>query len=731
MGHVEIVVGGRSLTIETGKLAKQAHGSALVRYGDTVVLVTTCGATEAREGADFLPLTVEYKEKTYAAGKIPGGFFKREGRPTTYETLSSRLIDRSIRPLFPDGYNMETQVVALVLSADKENAPEIPALIGTSAALCLSDIPYTTPIAGVKMGYIDGQFIVNPVSSQLDESLLELTVAGTSDAVCMVESGAMELSEDVMLEAIMLAHEEIKKIIAVQEKLIAECGKAKREFVARKIDAQLESDVESSCETRVSEILHSVREKKEREIALDEIRDQVIEKFYNPETDDALKLTDIKTIFHDLEKKLVRHMILDEGIRADGRKTTEIRQIDSEVQILPRTHGSALFTRGQTQSLGVVTLGSSKDEQSVENLVQDIKEKFFLHYNFPPFATGEARMMRSPGRREIGHGNLAFRALKPVIPDPQDFPYTIRVVSEILESNGSSSMATICSGSLAMMDAGVPLKADVSGIAMGLIAEDGKFAVLSDILGMEDHLGDMDFKVAGTVNGVTALQMDIKIKGLPIEIMKKALAQAKEGRLHILNCMRKALTTHKTELSEFAPRIHSMRIDPEKIGTVIGPGGKMIRSIIEATGVEIDIANDGTVNIFTLDAAMCRKAVGMIEGLTAEVEVGKIYEGKVVRVTNFGAFVEVLPGKDGLVHISELDHYRVNKVTDIINVGDQVMVKVTEIDDLGRVNLSRKAIIPRPEGTSDRPERSGEEGGRDDRNRDDRSRGPRDGRRRD
>lgn len=714
MGIVSLELNGRTLKIETGKLAKQAQGSALVTYGETVVLVSACGAKDAREGVDFLPLTVEYREKTYAAGKIPGGFFKREGRPTTQETLACRLVDRSIRPMFPDGFNCETQVIALVLAVDKANSPEMLALIGASTALCLSDIPYTEPVAGVKMGYIDGKHVVNPTMEQLEKSLLDLTVAGTRDAVCMVESGVKELSEDILIESISMAHDEIKRIIEAQDRLVAECGKSKWEFAPKVIDKALMDSVEAFAKAEMSTILHLDLEKKDREARIDGLRDQAIEKFYKDGEDEPSKVTDIKTIIHDLEKHLLRRMIIDEGRRADGRKTNEIRPISCEVAFLPRVHGSALFTRGQTQSLGAVTLGSSKDEQRIDGLMEETFERFILHYNFPPFATGEIKRIGGTSRREIGHGHLALRALQAVLPTPDVFPYTIRVVSEILESNGSSSMATVCSGTLALLDAGVPLKAPVSGIAMGLITEGDEFAVLSDILGMEDHLGDMDFKVTGTSAGVTALQMDIKVKGLSREILEKALKQAREGRMHILGKMNEAIADPRKELSPYAPRIYTLKIDPEKIGTVIGPGGKTIRGITGATGVEIDIDDTGTILVFTMDAAQADRAVKMIEDLTAEVEVGKVYEGKVVRVTPFGAFVEILPGKDGLVHISELEHGRVNKVTDVLDLGDKVMVKVMEIDEMGRVNLSRRVLLPRP------PDMVVEAMDERDRNRDDR-----------
>lgn len=695
MTKVQLNINNRDLIIETGKVAKQANGSVMITYGSTVVLVTACGQKVGREGFDFLPLTVEYREKAYAAGKFPGGFFKRESRPGTDETLTSRLIDRSIRPMFPDGYNCETQVVATLLSIDSENTGDVPALIGASAALCISDIPYSTPIAGVKMGYIDGEYIVNPTYEQLKESEMDLFVAGTEDAVCMVESSAKELSEEIMIKAIENAHKIIKQIIEIQKELIKAVGKEEWCFEAKEIDSELETAVEKAAEKELSEILHTPIEKKKREILIDTLRDRIIEQFVT-EDDESSKTGDIKTIIHDLEKRIVRAMILEEKVRVDGRKTTEIRQITSEVSFLPRVHGSALFTRGQTQSLGTCTLGSSRDEQRIDTLMEagETRSRFMLHYNFPPYATGECKFLRGPGRREIGHGNLAKMALQAVLPSPDVFPYTIRIVSEILESNGSSSQATICSGSLSLMDAGVPISNPVSGIAMGLIKEGDDYAILSDILGMEDHLGDMDFKVAGTVKGVTALQMDIKIKGLSYEIIREALTQAHEGRLHILNKMNEAISEPRAELSPDAPRIYALKINPEKIGTVIGPGGKTIRSITSETGVEMDIEEDGTVRIFTMDALMADKALKMVEGLTAEVEVGKVYEGTVVRVVNFGCFVQILPGKDGLVHISELEAGRVNSVTDVCNVGDKMDVKVMEIDEMGRVNLSRRVCLP-------------------------------------
>jgi polyribonucleotide nucleotidyltransferase len=604
------------------------------------------------------------------------------------------------------------------LAIDADNTGDVPALIGASAALCLSDIPYFTPVAGVKIGYIDGEYIINPTYEQLKVSQMDLFVAGTDDAVCMVESSAKELSEEIMIKAIETAHDEIKKIIEIQKILIKEAGKQAWEFTPAVIAQELINSVEAASEKELSQILHNPIEKKQREILIDSLRDKVIQEL-TTDLEDAVDdtVTQIKTIFHDLEKKIVRAMILDENVRVDGRKPDEIRQITSEVSFLPRVHGSALFTRGQTQSLGTCTLGSSRDSQRIDTLMEpgETREPFMLHYNFPPYATGECKFLRGPGRREIGHGNLAHRALAAVLPDQVDFPYTIRIVSEILESNGSSSQATICSGSLSLMDAGVPITNPVSGIAMGLIKEGDKFAILSDILGMEDHLGDMDFKVAGTVKGVTALQMDIKIKGLSYDIITKALAQAHKGRLHILDKMAEALSESRKELSPDAPRIYALKINPEKIGTVIGPGGKTIRSITSETGVEMDIEEDGTVRIFTMDAAMADKALKMVSDLTAEVEVGKIYEGTVVRVVNFGCFVQILPGKDGLVHISELEQGRVNQVTDVCDVGDKITVKVMAIDEMGRVNLSRRACLPgyvdtgedkpRRERSNDRPPR--------------------------
>ncbi|MDD3002184.1 MAG: polyribonucleotide nucleotidyltransferase [Candidatus Riflebacteria bacterium] len=683
----------QSVTFETGMLAEQASGAAVVRSGDSVVFAAVVASKEAREGNDFLPLTVDYFEKTYAAGKIPGGFFKREGRPTTKEILTCRLIDRPLRPMFPEYYYNDIQVAVYVLSYDKINPVDILAINAASAALMVSEIPLVDAISAVRVGKIDGKLVLNPSHESLEKSTIDMTVAGTASAITMVESGSCEVSEDELLEALGFAHENIKKLSAAQKELAAKIGKPKTVVQVPAPEAEVEKVVNSLIND-IKDTL-STPEKTER-----------VEKFRS--LDSKLQETLVATLGEEVaaEKKAaakrimesaiqheMRRMILEEGRRIDGRSLTDIRPISSAVGFLPRTHGSALFSRGQTQSLGVVTLGASTDSQVIDGLDDEYKKKFILHYNFPSFSTGECKPMRGPGRREIGHGALAERALRQVCPDANDFPYTIRVVSEIMSSNGSSSMASVCSGCLAMMDAGVPIKAPVAGIAMGLIKESDNFKVLSDILGDEDHFGDMDFKVAGTANGVNALQMDIKIIGVTLEIMKTALAQAKQGRLHILGKMAETIQTPRDSLSVFAPRIVTIEIDPEKIRNVIGPGGKMIRKITEETGVEIEANDDGRILVVSPDAEANEKAVKMIREVTDEAEVGRIYIGKVKRIMNFGAFVEILPGIEGMVHISQLENRRVNKVEDVVNIGDEVKVKVIEIDSQGRVNLSRKAAL--------------------------------------
>ena len=696
MKHVvDIELAGRRLTLETGRIAKQADGAIWATYGDTVVLATAVASQNAKPGVDFLPLTVDYQERTYAAGKIPGGYFKREGRPSEREVLTSRLIDRPLRPLFPEGYYFETQVIASVLSADKTGVSDVIGIIAASAALAVSSIPFNGPIAGVKIGRVNGQLVVNPDLETLETSDLHLVVAGTADAVMMVEAGANELPEATMLEAIELAHSEIKKIVAKIEELRKLAGKPKRSEVQEPIDAELTEQVRALVAGPIREAI-LIPNKSARQERLDQVLAETVAKL---KSDEPNRDRHVKIIFHGLEYTEVRNMILEKRVRADGRGPADIRPITCEVGVLPRAHGSAVFTRGETQSLAVVTLGTTDDEQRIDALEGEYMRTFMLHYNFPPFSVGEARPLRSPGRREVGHGALAERALKSILPGKDKFPYTVRIVSEILESNGSSSMATVCGGTLALLDAGVPIKEPVAGIAMGLIKEGNQVLVLSDILGLEDHLGDMDFKVTGTKNGVTALQMDIKIGGITSELMREALAQAKAGRLHILGCMAQALTEPRTKLSAFAPRIFPMKIKQDKIRDVIGPGGKMIRSIIAETGVKINVEDTGDVTIASSDEASAQKAIDMIKRLTEEVEVGKIYLGTVRKIMDFGAFVEVLPGTDGLVHISQLAHHRVKAVTDEVSEGDQVMVKVLEIDKQGKIRLSRKEAMPAPAGS--------------------------------
>ncbi len=691
---VDIELEGRRLTLETGRIAKQADGAIWATYGDTVVLATAVASQNAKPGVDFLPLTVDYQEKTYAAGKIPGGYFKREGRPSEREVLTSRLIDRPLRPLFPEGYYFETQVITSVLSADKTGVSDVIAIIAASAALAISSIPFNGPIAGVKIGRVNGQFVVNPDLDVLETSDLHLVVAGTADAVMMVEAGASELPEATMLEAIELAHSEIKKIVAKIEELRGTAGKPKRAITQEPIDAALTAQVRGLVAGPIREAI-LIPNKSARQERLDQVLAETIEKL---KSDDVNRTRHVKIIFHGLEYTEVRNMILEKRVRADGRGPADIRPITCEVGVLPRAHGSAVFTRGETQSLAVVTLGTTDDEQRIDALEGEYMRTFMLHYNFPPFSVGEARPLRSPGRREVGHGALAERALKSVIPTKDKFPYTLRIVSEILESNGSSSMATVCGGTLALLDAGVPIKEPVAGIAMGLIKEGDQVLVLSDILGLEDHLGDMDFKVTGTKNGVTALQMDIKIGGITSALMREALAQAKAGRLHILERMAQALNTPRTKLSAFAPRIFPLKVKQDKIRDIIGPGGKMIRSIIAETGVKINVEDTGDITIAASDEASAQKAIDMIKRLTEEVEVGRIYHGTVRKIMDFGAFVEVLPGTDGLVHISQLAHHRVKAVTDEVSEGDQIMVKVMEIDKQGKIRLSRKEAMPAPAG---------------------------------
>ncbi|KJE26961.1 polyribonucleotide nucleotidyltransferase [Geobacillus kaustophilus] len=685
-----IDVAGRPLIVETGKLAKQANGAALVRYGDTVVLSTATASREAKN-VDFFPLTVNYEERLYAVGKIPGGFIKREGRPSEKAILVSRLIDRPIRPLFAEGFRNEVQVVSMVMSVDQDCAPEVAALIGSSVALTISDIPFEGPIAGVIVGRVDGQFVINPTVEQMEKSDLHLVVAGTKDAINMVEAGADEVPEEVILEAIMFGHEEVKRLIAFQEEIAAQVGKEKMEVVLYEPDPALEAEIRQLAEADIKRAVQ-VPEKLARDAAIEDVKAGVIAKYEAEEADEE-KLKQVQEILHKLVKEEVRRLITVEKIRPDGRKVDEIRPLSSAVGVLPRTHGSGLFTRGQTQVLSVCTLGALGDVQILDGLDLEESKRFMHHYNFPPFSVGETGPMRGPGRREIGHGALGERALEPVVPSEREFPYTIRLVSEVLESNGSTSQASICASTLAMMDAGVPIKAPVAGIAMGLVKNDDHYTILTDIQGIEDHLGDMDFKVAGTRKGVTALQMDIKIKGLTREILEEALMQARKGRLEILDHMMQTLSEPRKELSKYAPKILIMHINPDKIREVIGPSGKQINKIIDETGVKIDIEQDGTIFISSVDEAANQKAKQIIEDIVREVEVGQVYLGKVKRIEKFGAFVELFNGKDGLVHISELAEGRVGKVEDVVSIGDEILVKVTEIDKQGRVNLSRKAVL--------------------------------------
>ncbi|WP_088041184.1 polyribonucleotide nucleotidyltransferase [Bacillus sp. EAC] len=681
---------GKTLTVEVGQLAKQANGAVLVRYGDTVVLSTVTASKEPKN-LSFFPLTVNYEERLYAVGKIPGGFIKREGRPSEKAILASRLIDRPIRPLFADGFRNEVQVISMVMSVDQNYSSEMAAMFGSSLALSVSDIPFNGPIAGAVIGRINGEFIINPSVEQAENSDINLTVAGTKDAINMVEASANEVPEDVMLEAIMFGHEEIKKLIAFQEEIVAKVGKEKTEVKLHQLDSDIEKQVRDYCETELNSAIQ-VHEKHAREEAITEVKNRVIAQFEENEADEQT-IGQVKEILSKLVKEEVRRLITVEKVRPDGRKLDEIRPLSSQVGLLPRTHGSGLFTRGQTQALSICTLGALGDVQILDGLGIEESKRFMHHYNFPLFSVGETGPIRGPGRREIGHGALGEKALEPSLPDQKDFPYTIRLVSEVLESNGSTSQASICASTLAMMDAGVPIKSPVAGIAMGLIKSGEHYSVLTDIQGMEDHLGDMDFKVAGTAKGVTALQMDIKIEGLSREILKEALEQAKIGRMQILESMIATISEPRKDLSEFAPKILMMTIKPDKIKDVIGPGGKQINKIIEETGVKIDIEQDGTVFISSVNQPMNDRAKQIIEDLVREVEVGQLYMGKVKRIEKFGAFVEIFAGKDGLVHISELAEERVGKVEDVIAIGDEFLVKVTEIDKQGRVNLSRKAVL--------------------------------------
>jgi len=690
MSHrLEIDFAGRPLSIETGKVAKQANGSVLVRYGETVVLVTAVSSEKKREGIDFVPLTVNYLEMTYAAGKIPGGFFKREGRPTDHEILISRFIDRPLRPLFPKGFQNETQIIATVLSADTDNDPSILGMIGASAALYLSDIPFDQPIAGVKVGRIDGEYVINPTYEEMELSDIDLFVAGSEEAIIMVEGSAKELPEKEVLEAIFFGHQSLKPIIELQKKLREAIGSPPKELNLERPQEAILEKVRTLAEDRLLEA-YQISEKIKRRTYIETLFQEILKSFG---TEDGSIEGVVRAAFEEVDRQLMRRWILEKKRRIDGRGWREIRPISCEVGILPRTHGSALFTRGETQVLAVVTFGTSEDEQKINSLMGETYKSFMLHYNFPPFCTGEVSPLRPPSRREIGHGALAERAILPVLPSNEKFPYTIRIVSEVLESNGSSSMATVCGASLSLMDAGVPIKAPVAGIAMGLILENGEEAILSDILGDEDHIGDMDFKVAGTSQGITAIQMDIKIRGVSKEVLERVLEQAREGRLYILEKMRETIAEPRKDLSPHAPRIVTLNVKPEKIREIIGPGGKTIRSIIDQTGVKIDVEDSGVVRIASPNYESIEKAISMVKKLTQEVEVGGLYHGVVKRVLGFGAIVEIFPGTDGLIHISQLADYRVKQVTDILKEGDEVLVKVIDIDPQGRIRLSRKAAL--------------------------------------
>lgn len=693
---IEVPQGKNALIFETGLMAKQADGAVTVRYGDTMVLVAACYARQAKEGTDFFPLTVDYQEKAYAGGKIPGGYFKREGKATEKETLTSRLIDRPIRPLFPEGFYNEVQITATVLSSDKQNNADILAMNAASAALMVSGAPYLGPTAAARVGEVDGKFVLNPTYKELESSTLEIVVATTEKGIIMIEAGANIVSEARMIEAIEFAIKELKAVLKAQRDLQKAVNKPQYEAELTTLPEELMKKVRSLASKEIDKINATEKTKESRDEALSALSDKL-----QPEVvveGGEYSEDQFHQAFHDVEKEEVRKFILGKNLRTDGRKFNEIRPISIQVGVVPRVHGSALFTRGQTQSLGIATLGTSKDEQVIDAIEGDIYKNFMLHYNFPAFSVGEIKPNRGPGRREIGHGALAERGLRAVVPSKDEFPYTIRLVSDILESNGSSSMASVCSGTLAMMAAGVPIKAPVSGIAMGLVKEGDKFAVLSDIAGVEDHLGDMDFKVTGTAEGVTAIQLDLKLKeSISIDILRKALEQAKEGRLHILQKMTAVLSTPNKELSEYAPRITTIKVDPDKIREIIGPGGKMIRKIQADSGADIEVEDDGTVRIASSDNEASQKAVDMINGITSDAEVGKVYKGTVKRIMNFGAFVEILPGKEGLVHVSELSDTFVDKVESVVKIGDQIMVKVIEVDQQGRINLSKK------QSTSDGP----------------------------
>ena len=695
----EMTLGVNTLSIETGRLAKQANGSVLVRFGDTMVLVTACYAPTERVGIDFLPLTVDYREYTYASGRIPGGFFKREGKASEKEVLTSRCIDRPLRPLFPSGWHKETQIIALVLSADEHYDSDVLAITGASAALAFSEIPFQKTLAGVRVGYVDDAFVINPSYEQRKRSTLDIVVAGSKDSLVMVEAGAKEVGEDIIVRALEAGHDAIRSIVAMIDEMAKDVGKGKLAVADKAIDADFAREVESKVYGPLSDAMR-IKGKLENYQRVDAVLAEFIASI--PETEAERKAT-AKAILKTLKEKVLRDEILDRGVRLDGRAFDEVRPIWSQVGVIPRTHGSAVFTRGETQALVTTTLGTSDDQQKIETVTGETYRRFLLHYNFPPFSVGEVAFMRGPGRREIGHGALAERALAPMMPAEEQFPYTVRVVSDILESNGSSSMASVCGGSLSMMDAGVPLKAPVAGIAMGLVMNEqtGKYAVLTDIAGAEDHYGDMDFKVAGTRDGVTALQMDIKVTGVTAEVLQTALAQARKGRLEILDTMATTLDASRSDVSTYAPRIVTIKIPVDKIRDVIGPGGKMIRSIIERTGVKIDVEDDGRVNVASADEESAKKAIAIIMELTATAELNKTYMGKVQRITDFGAFVEIIPGTDGLLHVSEIARHRVQDVRDELQEGEQVLVKVISIDPSGKIRLSRKALLAEEEGGSE------------------------------
>ena len=691
MTKIESEISGHPLSIETGVLARQADGSVVLRYGDSMVLATAVADRREREGIDFFPLTIDYQEKTYGAGKIPGGFFKREGRPSEKEILTSRLIDRTVRPLFPKGFRSETQGIVSVLSFGEENVTDVLGITGVSTALMISDIPFDGPVSAVKIGRVMGDFVVNPDLISIAECDMTLVVAGTDDAVVMVEGESQEVSEDVILEGIELARKVIRELNTAQRELAAKVPREKRAFSVPEVDAELAAKVEALVSEKIKEAVN-IPDKMKRQKELNAIRDDAVAAI---NTDDADRSKEISGIFQSIEKDFVRNMILKSNIRTDGRNPKEIRPIECTVGLLPRVHGSAVFQRGETQALAAVTLGTAEDEQRVDAPEGEYFKNFMLHYNFPPFSVGEARFLRGPGRREIGHGALAEKALRPAMPTKEEFPYTVRIVCDVLESNGSSSMASVCGGTLALMDAGVPIKKPVAGIAMGLVHDGDNYVILTDILGLEDHLGDMDFKVTGTEDGVTAFQMDVKISGISQELMKEALEQARQGRLFIIDRINETLESHRSDLSPHAPRIYTMRVKPEKIREIIGTGGKVIRGIVEETGCKVNVEDDGLVSIASTDEDSAKRAIAMVEAIVEEAVVGKVYKGEVRRITDFGAFIEILPGKDGLLHISQISHERVEKVTDEMSEGDEVEVKVIEIDRTGRIRLSRKELLDR------------------------------------